>query len=44
MTFQVELGIFYFIAILYVLAFTLDEEAKAARKYMLALCFGTLAY
>lgn len=43
-TFYVELGIFYFIALLYVLAFTLDEEAQPARKYMLVLVLMALGY
>ena len=43
-TFYVELGIFYFIALLYVLAFTLDEEGQPARKYMVLLVLAALGY
>jgi hypothetical protein len=35
---------FYFIAILYTLAFTLEEETKSARKIMLLLAILFLGY
>lgn len=44
LTFYVELTMFYFITILYILAFTLDEESKKARKFMLIVALAFLAY
>ena len=35
---------FYFITFLYILAFTMDEETKGSRKYMLVLAVIFLAY
>lgn len=43
-SFYVELGMFYFIVILYILAFTLEEETQSARKFMLLLAIAFLAY
>lgn len=44
LNFYVELIMFYFIAILYILAFTLEDEARKARKFMLAVALLFLAY
>jgi hypothetical protein len=44
LTFYVELGIFYFICALYVLAFTLDSDSQLPRRVMLALIVAFLAY
>jgi hypothetical protein len=43
-SFYVELGMFYFIAILYILAFTLEEETKYARNIMMLLAVVFLVY
>lgn len=43
-SFYVELAMFYFIALLYILAFTLDDQTKHARKLMLAITILFLAY
>lgn len=39
-----ETGIFYFITFLYILAFTLDAQAKTPRSLMLALTVAFAAY
>ena len=36
-SYYVETGIFYFITLLYILAFTLDSDSKKSRMFMLAL-------
>lgn len=38
-TYFVEAGIFYFIILLYGLAFTIDDDLKPSRKYILLLTF-----
>ena len=43
-TYYVETGIFYFIAFLYILAFTLDNDSKTSRKVMLTLTLSFLLY
>jgi hypothetical protein len=35
---------FYFIAILYILAFTLEEDTKNARNIMMLMAIGFLVY
>ena len=43
-SFYTETGIFYFIAFLYILSFTIDNEAKKSRRIMLAMTVLFLAY
>ena len=43
-TYYVETGIFYFIAFLYILAFTLDSDTRTPRIIMLVITAAFLLY
>lgn len=43
-SFYTETGIFYFIAFLYILSFTIDTEASKSRKIMLAITAFFVTY
>lgn len=44
MTYFVETGIFYFIVLLYGLAFTIDDDLRPSRKYIIFLTLLVGAY
>lgn len=43
-TYYVEAGIYYFIVLLYALAYTIDDDMRPARKYLLPLIFLFAGY
>lgn len=44
MRYYLEFGLYYFIALLFGIAFTIDEQLRPARKILLPLTLATLVY